>query len=203
MATCASSPQSTPLRRAHTTPITSRALTRITAILVPASSPVVGNDSSDTVEDDDIVTPSPGALLKRRRIEQDAEDDEERERRARVVAEGWRQKYALQSAGSSSPASAPPRKRTASMPVSAGARNILAPKSTNMAHEPAPKASAKTVVKTTANDATPKAKVPAAVKIAAVTPVAAAVVTTPINAGVPSPHGLTWSSLERFRFQRQ
>ncbi|WOO78467.1 Exonuclease 1 [Vanrija pseudolonga] len=205
MATCASSPMSTPLRRAHTTPITSRALTRITAVLVPASSPVVPNDSSDTIDDDDIVTPSPGALLKRRRVDQDEGDDEERERRARVVAEGWRQKYALKSAGSSSPAAPAPRKRTASMPVSAGARNILAPKATNVGHEPAPKVAAKTVVKATASDATPKAKVPAAVKIAAVTPctAAATVATTPINAGVPSPHGLTWSSLERFRFHRR
>ncbi|TXT09168.1 hypothetical protein VHUM_02642 [Vanrija humicola] len=195
MATCASSPMSTPLRRAHTTP-TSRALTRITAILVPASSPAIGTNSSDTIEDDDIVTPSPGAILKRSRVD-DEEDDGERERRARVVAEGWRQKYALTSARSSSPASAPP-KRTASMPVSAAARNILAPKAPNVGHESTPKAAAKAP----ANEATPKAKVPA-VKISAVTPAAVAAVTTPVSAGVASSHGLTWSSLERFRYQRR
>ncbi|KAL1407420.1 hypothetical protein Q8F55_006853 [Vanrija albida] len=193
MATCASSPMSTPLRRAHTTPMTHRTLTRITAVLVPASSPAVGNDSSDTIEDDDIVTPSPGALLKRRRVEQDEDDDEERERRARVVAEGWRQKYALTSL-SSSPASAP-RKRTGSMPISAGARNILAPKSTNVGSEAAPKALAKV-------DTTLKApaKAAPAVKIAAVTPAAVAATTTPITAGAGV---LTWSRLEQFRYQRR
>lgn len=189
------------------TPLRSVKMRSLTSILVPASSPSICRAtsdnalnivaSSDSIGDDDIVTPSPGVLARRRakRAVEDADDEErEREARARVVADGWRNKYAL-GAGNSTPTFG--RKR-ASLPLTAAAPRILGAKALNL-DSPAPAREAKKI-------STPKPSQPVKlhtpIATATALPIAAAKATTPITTA-PNPHGLSWSALERFRFARR
>lgn len=86
-----------------------RTLTRLSGVLIPSSSPGfsnsavasqqpfshIGQSSSDSIEEDEVVTPFPEVPVKRK--SPDGIDDAEmrREEKARVVAAGWKEKYAF------------------------------------------------------------------------------------------------------------
>ncbi|KAK8870054.1 hypothetical protein IAR55_000624 [Kwoniella newhampshirensis] len=128
----------------------SRFVSKLTSVLVPGSSPInsftlpatladrivrnarkIGHtSSSDSIEEEKVVTPSIEFGLggkKRKRVTQEPvdeaidEEQQEREDRARIVAEGWKAKYAFGSQASSSPLSTPQDKfsvkRTLSEPM--------------------------------------------------------------------------------------
>lgn len=193
-------------------------------VLVPASSPFappkrVMAQSSDSAADDDIVTPTPAheKLFRNKgfptvkRVREPEPEDTEAAERARKVAEGWRQKYAL---GGSSPGPAPvtrPKlsKPRRSMPITVGA-GILTSRSVNIP-EPAAKVPPRSdlqikaqVVPVDAPKTTPVAAPrktllssrPAPSK----KPQAAAAQAKPATTSVSNPCGLTWAALERFRF---
>ncbi|KAL7422078.1 hypothetical protein Q5752_002721 [Cryptotrichosporon argae] len=211
------------------TPARTCALGRKPSVLVPATSPAqtqvqaldlrralrIGT-SSDSIDDDEILTPSPHAASRHKRARgssssQPAEvdsEDEARARKATIVAHGWRAKYALGAAaspvrtprvkprpraGERDPPAAPrdeakghmpqslaaglPGIQNTPVPLSRLAAGVLAPRPVNI--EAPTSARANTAADATVKDA------------------AAAIKSAP-----PKPHGLTWASLEKFRYSR-
>lgn len=182
-------PQLTLPRSNRSTPVRPRMVN----VLVPASSQATALGaafSSDSVVDEEIVTPTPveqKKLKRQRALGEEEQTDEERaaQRRASIVAEGWRAKYAFGS--SSSPASTTalshaktarvaPIPRTTKVPLTS-ALGVLATKDLNVVDSPRGPA-----------DQGAKRKVEPAAKAA-----------PPPR---PKSHGMTCAALQKFRFTR-
>ncbi|CAK9781518.1 hypothetical protein CC85DRAFT_282659 [Cutaneotrichosporon oleaginosum] len=169
----------------------------VTSVLVPPSSPwprsvqparaIQSHLSSESAPDDEIVTPSPLNGSKRRRPVEDLDPAEQaREARAKTVAAGWREKYALKATSFT-----PPARRTGGRPSVPGfpvtaMSNALSPLSINIPRE----------------YETPKAAAPAPFP-AKLRHVEARRQPVPAAKPSPQPFGVSGSTLERFRYKRQ
>lgn len=176
----------------------------LTGILVPPTSsprPLRAVRSSDSIADEEIVTPSyalPKRQAKRPVDEENDEEEEERAARARAVGDGWRNKYAHGATLTSTTTAATLRRKRPSLPLSAAAPHILGSKSLNRDLDDSPvppPAQPKNAVTSIQRKAIPTMVVKA--NQAVTTPLA----TTPTTT-TTTPHGLSTSALERFRFTR-
>lgn len=169
----------------------------VTSVLIPPSSPwsrdaqparsVCRLHSSESAPDDEIVTPSPvGGSKRRRPVDADDSAEQERLARAKSVAVGWREKYALKA-----PSFTPPTRRIGgrpsipSIPVTAASK-VLSPLPVNVpcvrAREtPKPTPAPFLAKPQRCNDTRPQLTAKPS----------------------PQPFGVSGSTLERFRYKRQ
>jgi len=91
-----------------------RAVSRLSSVIIPGSSPSgskvqpvpqaepfdlrqlcrISEISSDSIEEEQVVTPS-AEVIGKRKFEEQGQADKEREERAKIVAAGWKNKYAF------------------------------------------------------------------------------------------------------------
>lgn len=176
-----------------------------TSVLVPPSSPALRLHSSDSALDDNIVTPSPVAGMKRRmrptKSEEEVDEAEHaRAERAKVVAKGWSEKYALKSTTSFiTPArSLGKRESTSSIPVTSVSK-VLTSRPVNVPRE-REQLAAPCEQSPFEFNSRPRHAFKAAPSPAGRRRDTAASVPKPNPSA--QPHGMTLSALERFRFSR-